>query len=116
MAFHWKDYILLAQELIEIAPEKEEYLRSAISRAYYGVFCIARSKKNIQGEGAGIHHDVQEKYSNSADIEDRIIGRTLASLRKQRNKADYSDEYSIDIDKAEELLGDAQKILKLLRK
>jgi hypothetical protein len=43
MNFNWIRYIYLATELLK--GSDESYYRSAISRAYYGVFCIARDRK-----------------------------------------------------------------------
>lgn len=46
MSFSWKDYYILAGQLKQQAadsPQQEAYLRSAISRAYYASFCLARN-------------------------------------------------------------------------
>lgn len=53
MSFNWELYIQLADELISCQEKvdlREAYLRSAMSRSYYGIFCIARNHliaKNI---------------------------------------------------------------------
>jgi len=46
MSFDWRTYLQLADALIKhqtATVPQEAYLRSAISRSYYGVFCIARN-------------------------------------------------------------------------
>ena len=46
MNFDWRLYVQLANELItyqRTARFQEAYLCTAISRSYYGVFCIARN-------------------------------------------------------------------------
>jgi len=45
MSFDWLGYIRLAENLSDELDESS--LRSAVSRAYYGVFCIARNKKRL---------------------------------------------------------------------
>ncbi|MEG4171823.1 MULTISPECIES: hypothetical protein [unclassified Microcoleus] len=41
MKFDWEEYFNLAKELAETTEEAK--LRSAVSRAYYSVFCLARN-------------------------------------------------------------------------
>ena len=46
MSFSWESYIQLGDELVSSKQEsdlQEACLRSAISRCYYGIFCIARN-------------------------------------------------------------------------
>ena len=106
MKFDWSEYLKLAQELAAMsgdAANQEAKLRSAISRAYYSVFCLARnylrdveknprlSRKN--NFDVNEHQYVAEEFtyhpSKSQKMKD--IGRDLARLRKIRNKADYAD-------------------------
>ena len=52
MNFDWKLFVQLANELINCQRTenlKEAYLRTAISRSYYGVFCIARNLLSTRG-------------------------------------------------------------------
>jgi len=46
MSFNWRDYVDLAQDLLNRAEEACQ--RSSISRAYYGVFCLARNRKGYK--------------------------------------------------------------------
>jgi uncharacterized protein (UPF0332 family) len=53
MSFDWKLYVQLAVELIDFHQRealKGACFRSAISRAYYGVFCIARNFLKSKGK------------------------------------------------------------------
>ena len=55
MAFEWKDYIDLGRFLQREASGKtnaEAFLRSAISRAYYGAFCHVRDYAEAKKEAA----------------------------------------------------------------
>ena len=113
MSFDWKDYVYLAEELL--ARAKESCLRSSISRAYYGVFCIARNRKGYQNyepkRGENIHWLVINEYKISRNVCDRDIGRTLDKLRKSRNDADYKENKPINTGLAERSVLLAKSIL-----
>ena len=103
MKFDWSEYFNLAQELAGTSEEAK--LRSAISRAYYSVFCLARNYwRDIQQDPRlsrnktyeiNPHQYVPQKFihnqSKSQTMTD--IGRDLTRLRKMRNKADYEDTF-----------------------
>jgi uncharacterized protein (UPF0332 family) len=116
MSFNWKDYFDLAQELLK--KSEECYLRSSISRAYYGVFCMARDKAGLKdyrpnfkkGE-PGIHEKVISTYRNSLNREKKLAGRTLDTLRRSRNKADYNGDIIIKGDDAKRAIQDASNVL-----
>ena len=101
MKFDWSEYFYLAKELAETSEEAE--LRSAVSRAYYSAFCLARNylrglqqypklwrKKTYE---INSHKYVAEKFIyNQSKSQIMIeIGKDLSRLRKMRNKADYED-------------------------
>jgi uncharacterized protein (UPF0332 family) len=110
MSFDWKDYVHLAEDLLN-RPE-ESYLRSAISRAYYGVFCIARNRKgHKEFAGSNVHWTVINEYKNSSDRNERNIGRILDNLRRSRNDADYNEDKSIDKGLAERAVYSAKHVL-----
>lgn len=113
MSFNWRDYVYLAEELLN--QEEESCLRSSISRAYYGVFCIARNKKSYRNyklkEGESMHWVVINAYKNSSDANEQNIGRILDKLRKSRNDADYDESRSIDKNLAERMVISAKQIL-----
>jgi uncharacterized protein (UPF0332 family) len=101
MKFDWSEYFNLAKELAETSKEAE--LRSAVSRAYYSAFCLARNYlRDIQQDtklwrkktyDINAHQYVAEKfiYNQSKSQTMREIGKDLSRLRKMRNKADYED-------------------------
>lgn len=110
MSFDWEDYVYLAEDLLS-QPE-ESYLRSAISRAYYGVFCIARNRKGYKEfAGSNVHWRVINEYKNSSDRNERNVGRVLDKLRKSRNDADYNEDKPINKDLAERAVYSAKHIL-----
>lgn len=51
MSFKWELYIRLADELISCQEKvdlREAYLRSAMSRSYYGIFAVDLSKRTLE--------------------------------------------------------------------
>lgn len=101
MKFDWSEYFNLAKDLAETSEEAE--LRSAVSRAYYSAFCLARNYlrdiqqyprlwRNITYD-INAHKYVAEKFIyNQSKSQIMIeIGKDLNRLRKMRNKADYED-------------------------
>ena len=101
MKFDWSEYFNLAKELAGTTEEAK--LRSAVSRAYYSVFCLARNYlRDIQqyprlwqnkNYDINAHQYVAEKFIyNQSKSQTMIeIGKDLSRLRKMRNKADYED-------------------------
>ncbi|MCY7383006.1 MAG: HEPN domain-containing protein [Microcoleus sp. CAN_BIN18] len=101
MKFDWSQYLNLAQELA--ASTEEAKLRSAISRAYYSVFCLARNYlRDIEQDprlsrnktyDINDHQYVAEEFIYNRSKSQKIteIGRNLTRLRKIRNQADYED-------------------------
>jgi uncharacterized protein (UPF0332 family) len=101
MKFDWSEYFILAKELAQTSKEAE--LRSAVSRAYYSAFCLARNYlRDIKQYpqlwrqktyDINAHQYVAEKFIyNQSKSQIMIeIGKDLTRLRKMRNKADYED-------------------------
>src|ERR1700722_495769 len=96
MAFDWKDYIAIAEQLVSYNNPTDAQMRSATSRAYYGAFHLCRLKKGIQtGEKTpDIHKVIINSYKNSDDQTERSIGVHLFNLRHNRNEADYDGFYA----------------------
>ena len=92
MSFKWFDYIDLADRLIQDASEAA--YRSAISRAYYGAFCLARDTAQLSDYGkTDVHKVVADQYLHSSEGKKRLIGNKLEELRRNRNRADYNDPF-----------------------
>lgn len=136
--FDWSSYIDLAQALDEQAgketdPQKQEALfRAAISRAYYGAWCLARnrlkSEANIVIRCQRLHISpikclrdhgcVVNYYQTSVHAAWLQIGQTLQNMMDSRKWADYDDSPEVRLsDLCRERIWDAQDIrsqLKLL--
>ena len=105
MRFDWSEYLNLAEELAAISGDSdnnEAKLRSAISRAYYAVFCLARnylrdveqdSRLSRKTPDINEHQYVAEKFIFHKSKAKKMIkiGENLSRLRLFRNKADYED-------------------------
>jgi uncharacterized protein (UPF0332 family) len=85
------DFLELAQRLAAGPGEAE--LRSAVSRAYYGLFHAARilvaACEVTTPESAEAHTKVCLCLQNSGHPQLEGAGRKLASFRNIRNRADY---------------------------
>lgn len=119
MSFNWKLYVDLADELIkQKTPTLENaYLRSAISRSYYGIFGIAKNiliSRGVNIERTDTHTFVRKKYQNSPQISEKAIGGNLNRLRIERNKADYENTGIFDATRAETAYTIATRTIELL--
>jgi len=124
MSFDWKDYIKLAEKL-QNEPDKnsieEAHYRSIISRSYYGVFCVSRIKAGLEfyrprphtGD-PGVHEKVIGYYKNSKTPEEKLVGKFLDDLRRERNDSDYNRNKIVGKDLAERAISKAKKVLKTL--
>lgn len=121
MSFDWESYIQLADKLIfsqEKADLQEAYLRSAMSRCYYGVFCIARDHliaENVPIPRIDTHKFVRESYQRSSSNVERKIGDDLRRLWATRKDADYDGEVNIDFKRAKTALDLSKRTLEQLR-
>ena len=110
MSFDWKNYVYLAEILLDT--EKESYLRSSFSRAYYGVFCTASNKKGYKNyTGPDVHRKVISEYKNSTTRLEKDVGRILDKLRRSRNNADYNEDRPLNPELTERIVAYAKDIL-----
>lgn len=113
MIFDWQDYLAVARSLYHqsLQPDNahaEAHARSAISRAYYGAFCLARNYlrdtendlrlqkgkqyTTVQAESSE-HEYVIREFKNRSRTNKAFnrIAENLRRLRDERNTADYGD-------------------------
>jgi hypothetical protein len=93
--FDWPDYLTLADEL---AVRPEEYcLRTAISRAYYYAYHLARQRildnDFIIVPGGDSHKQVWEKFRDSPEHECRKLYLLAEKLKDKRQRADYDKDF-----------------------
>lgn len=107
MNFQWEQYICLACKLIRSSESSLLYdasLRSAISRAYYGVYGVASTYLLDKGipyfPTENPHQYVREKFKSSDDRRERQIGEQIGRLWRGRKSADYDDDFTVDLSNA----------------
>lgn len=124
--FDWKEYLILAQELI--GKEGEKYVRASISKAYYAIFNILcqkvvfRDRKDKHQKLIEIlkdvynHQDIKDEYYYDLEEQDWIrMGIQLEEMRKERNAADY-DAYTISKQRASSVLETIKSMFEILNK
>ncbi len=96
MAFDWKNFLVLAEELA--ARNEESAKRSAISRAYYYVFNVAYARAAANGcifVNEGKHKQCWTKYISSPEPACKQLG---VRLRVRRTDADYEATTKVRLD------------------
>lgn len=88
-----KDFIALAGKLAAAAAADEATYRTAVSRAYYGAFHVARSFLVELGfepmRNANVHAYVRRHLSGSGNADAVLASELLDDLQSARNRADY---------------------------
>ena len=113
--FNWKDYLVLAEELA-LCSQDEAKRRSAVSRAYYAVFCAARKYINMEDyAGPDVHRAVIREYNKSPNKDERMVGFKLDIARKYRAAADYRDWETIDVSSMEDSIARAKQIFDIIK-
>lgn len=117
MPFDWNDFYTLAGDLRRSS--NEDCLRSAISRAYYSVYCQARNYMIAEwgvrpGVDDSVHGFVWGYYRRLGGT-CRAIGENGNRLRKNRIDADYEDEIEELDSLVEESFITADKVLAYLQ-
>ncbi|HAZ46829.1 MAG TPA: hypothetical protein DDW76_30770 [Cyanobacteria bacterium UBA11369] len=117
MTFNWSEYLNLAQELAQQTTD-EAKLRSAISRAYYAAFIKSRNflqeREGLTIPTENTHKYVINQFKNSSDPVRIKIGRRLLRLRGFRNQADYDNTFPLLVEKTQESLTLARRIISSL--
>ncbi len=121
MSFNWRSYIGFAEEMCVRVDEPA--LRSSISRAYYGAFCLSRNylinKSKIPTQRphdapGKIHQLVIEYFDQSDDSDECMAGQLLGELRKKRNIADYEGNSVIERDAVGKLVAKAREVISII--
>ena len=121
MAFNWRDYLRLAEDLYE--QNTEAHYRTAVSRAYYAIFNILKIKAGYRKVDGSFHQDFISVLKIADDnIVDKLnisasnlttIGIYLDSLRKERNFADYDGLQRFDEARASQSLEKVKAIFQI---
>ena len=95
--FDWTEFLRLAEELAD--RDDDAAKRSAVSRAYYAVFCVARDALEIRDlfdrrEAESHHKEVWDAFEGDPRREWKRIGAFGHLLREDRRLADYEEDIS----------------------
>jgi len=126
LTFNWAEFLRLAETLHgaltagDTHDHNEALLRTAVSRAYYAAFAMARNRlRDVEGlsmpSDVNANRTVARFYERAGDVARAEIGFKLRRLREDRNRCDYDDEV-IDLAAiAADSLARAADVLALLR-
>lgn len=118
-AFDWHLFMDLAKTLAMAKAgdsSDEARYRTAVGRAYYATFLIARgvaqSKGVVISPSAAAHKEVQEYFGAKADPTSRKVSEALKTLRAKRGECDYRDTPALSANTARLLCGMAEATIK----
>lgn len=84
------DFLDVARSLAARPDSSEAFHRSAVSRAYYGAFHLARGLLSGMGFSVGRNHAIPLRWLMVCDEENaREAAKLLTKLQGERIKADY---------------------------
>jgi len=111
-----QDYLRLAESLVVGSTEAE--WRSAVSRAYYAAFHIARGLLiscgfNVPSKETA-HAYLWQRLLNAGHPPTITAGGDLQTLRRDRNRADYEFDRPLAQRTATTQVNDAKKLIRVL--
>ena len=113
MSFRWREYVNLAKVLCE--SNQDSFLRSSVSRAYYGAFCLCRNYLKLSNIKTGqVHRIVSDKLNSSDDDDIFLAGQYIDELFKARKNCDYEGEHIINQKDAQKLIQKAIKVVEII--
>ncbi len=95
MTFNWKHLLAVADHLNNNASNlyTEAYFRSAINRAYYACFNIAKKFVQVSPSDIQQHRSVRENLKGHRDLRIQKLGQNFERLYRLRTYADYHTKY-----------------------
>jgi uncharacterized protein (UPF0332 family) len=113
MSFSWREYVSLAEDLC--GRTDASALRSSVSRAYYGAFCLCRNYLGLSHIRTGeVHKLVSQKLNASDDPDIFIAGQHIDELFKERKNCDYEGNHTITQNNAVKLVDKAKKVIAII--
>lgn len=113
-AFNPSEFVRLASQLAE--DDREAWSRTAIYRAYFGNFLIARGVTGVTARDGTAHAQTRDRLRSHG----RQMKRDLSLLNGMRKKADYMLDVKVSIQDASDAIKIAvdlhRNLLRLKRK
>jgi len=113
---NWRDFLSLAARSAAAATEAD--WRTAVSRAYYAAFHVARqlmADLNFTVPRADrAHQYLAFRLSNCGESVVASAGRDLETLRRLRNRADYDDQPAVTQPQATAAVRLAEAVIQVL--
>ncbi len=113
---NWRDFLLLANQLAAATTEAD--WRTAVSRAYYAAFHVARrlaaDLKFTVPRADRAHQYLVFRLSNSSESAVEQAGRDLDTLRRLRNRAYYDETPAVTQPQAAAAVQLAEGIIQVL--
>ncbi|WP_423601188.1 hypothetical protein [Roseateles sp. MS654] len=109
--FHPSDLVSLADRLRKDGSEASD--RTAISRAYYGIFLMARDLMGVSVRDGRAHRLTQDKLRRCGQAE---LSIDLAFLRGLRNESDYQTDRNITAKSVSDALDTAWRMHRKLNR
>jgi len=100
------EFLDLARGLLRLS-DGEGKIRTAIGRAYYGSFLIARDAVGINEKTPEVHRRVVSVLYRR----NPVIANKLHLLRRQRNFADYDTRITLSVTDAENAIVLAEAVI-----
>lgn len=111
-----RDFLPLARKLA--ADPSEAAWRSALSRAYYAAFHVARELLESMGfavpKADAAHKHMAWRLGNCGDAQVEDVGQKLDILRGERNSADYDMRHPMPQNLAQQRIKMVEQILRTL--
>jgi uncharacterized protein (UPF0332 family) len=113
---NWRNYLFLASRLTTGNAEAD--WRTAVSRAYYAAFHVARQLfvdlNFVVPRADRAHQYLVFRLSNSGEPSVEQVGRDLDTLRRLRNRADYDEVPPVTAAQATAAVQLAETIIRVL--
>jgi uncharacterized protein (UPF0332 family) len=93
---------------------ENDMIKDAINRSYYAAFYALKAVLAIEGKDFKRHKDVVAYFNQmyvAKGIFSRELGRMIAKLQQLREKSDYDDFFIVSIEKAEQQVASAEKVI-----
>jgi len=111
----WHGYLDLADDLLSIRLQDEAAQRSALSRAYYGAFGVAREylliKRGVAVAAFNVHYHVWTVFAQAPRGIEQWIAQEGNRLKRRRDLADYETNYATLAADAQRWVARARRLL-----